>query len=169
MRLQTKVRRVSRDFLTEQFTRALMQSIAEGLKAEAIKPALELTSGRVTKKQLAEAGHPFARSNRTAAGRLKRGATREVRAARKSLGRIAKLPINKHSGALQRSLHIRVRSGGGTWKLYSYSNHPHAVVLSPDGTPTMVPRGFVEALSKRLSSQRLVSRLRGIIRRTRLR
>lgn len=169
MRVSTSVRRQSREWLTEQLTRQLMLKIADGLKEEAIKPAKQLLSGSVSTKQLADADHPFARRNRYDTGRLKRGRTAQVRQARKSIGRIAKLPINRQTGALAASMKVTVRSGGGTWKIFINSNHPHAVVLSEKGTKHMIPRGYVEELTRRMTSQRMITRLRGIIRRTRLR
>jgi hypothetical protein len=169
MRLSSTVRRTSRDFAVEVVTRRLMLKIAVNLKAEAIKPAIALTSGTISTKQLADMDHPFARRNRTAQGRLRPGRSAEIRAARKSVGRIGKLPINRQSGALQKSMQIQIRSSGDVWRLYFYTNHPHAVVLSPKGTKHMVPRGFLEELTRRMTSQRMVSRLRGVIRRTRLR
>lgn len=168
MRLTSTVRRQSREYLTEQVTRSLMLKIANNLKAEAMKPAIALASGNISTKQLTDAGHPFARRNRLSSGRLRRGRTREIRQARKNIGRIAKLPINRQTGALQRSMEIRVKSTKDSWKLFFYTDHPHAVVLTPQGTRYMIARGFVEELTKRMNSQRMVSRLRGIIRRTRL-
>jgi hypothetical protein len=167
--MSATVRRSSRQWLTDQFTRSLMLRIATGLKVEAIKPAMQLTSGAITTKQLAEADHPFARRNRSASGRLRRGSTREIREARRAVGRFPKLPINRQTGALQRAIRIQSRQAGeGVWRLYIDVNHPHAAVLSPQGTRHMIPRGFVEELQRRMTSQQMLSRLRGIIRRTRL-
>jgi len=169
MRVSATVRRNSRQWLTDQLTRSLMLKIANGMKGEAIKPAIALTSGSITTKQLAEADHPFARRNRSAAGRLRPGRTREIREARRSVGRFPKLPINKQTGALQRAIRIQARQAGeGVWRLYIDVNHPHAAVLSPQGTRHMIPRGFVEELQRRMTSQQMLSRLRGVIRRTRL-
>lgn len=169
MRIVASVRRTSREFAVDTLTQQLMRRIAEGLKAEAIKPAIALTSGTISAAQMAEAGHPFARRSRDRTGRLKRGRTAEIRAVRRAIGRLPRLPINRQSGELQKSLKVTVRSGGGVWRLYLDTNSPHAIVLSPQGTKTMVPRGFVEELQRRMNSQAMVSRLRGIIRRTRLR
>lgn len=169
MNFNTTVRRSFGKFALEQTTRRLMLKIAEGLKEEAIKPALELTSGNISTEQLARMGHPFARSSRTPGGRLRRGRSAEVRQARRLAGRIARLPVNRQSGALQRSLKMIVRSGGeGVWRLTLETNHPHAVVLAPAGTTHMIPRGFVEEVTRRTNSRRMLTRLRAIIRKTRL-
>jgi hypothetical protein len=167
--MSSTVRRTSRDFAVDVVTRRLMLKIANGLKEEAIKPAKELTSGSISTKQLAAADHPFARRNRTDSGRLRRSNNPNVRAARASVGRFPKLPINKQTGELQKAIKMQVRQAGeGVWRLTLTANSPHAVVLSPQGTRTMVPRGYIEALQSRIGSQRMLSRLRGIIRRTRL-
>lgn len=169
MKVSASVRRSSRQWLTSQMERQLLLKIANGLKTEAVKPAKDLLSGSISTQQLADADHPFARRNRYDSGRLKRGRTREIRQVRQSIGRIAKLPINRQSGQLAASMKVSVRSGGGTWKLFLNSNSPHAVVLNEQGTKHMIPRGYVEELTRRMTSQRMISRLRAIIRRTRLR
>ena len=169
MKVSATVRRSSRAFDVDSLTRSLMLRIANGMKEEAIKPAIALTSGSITTKQLRQMDHPFARRNRTPQGRLRPSRSARITAARQSVGRIAKLPINRQTGALQKAIKVNVRSTAGTrWRVSLVINHPHAVVLSPQGTRYMIPRGFAEELTRRMNSQRMLSRLRGVIRRTRL-
>lgn len=98
------------------------------LVEQAKQDALKLTSGSVSTKQLRRMGHPFSRRRPQAFPRL---------------------PINKQTGELQRSLRVfrRFDARGLTYQLQFTS--PHAIVTRPYGTAVMVARGFWAELRKR--------------------
>lgn len=93
--------------------------------------ALLLTSGTVSSATLAEMGHPFGRN--PAKGRRK-GSMR---------GNLPRLPINRQTGALQKSLRIIPTPSG--WRLQFTAPHS-PFILAPGGTRKMVARGFWSAL-----------------------
>ena len=113
-----------------------LQIAAASMVEEQKQEAIRLTSGDVSSAQLRREGHPFGRSF---TGNRRRGRQRGTR---------ARLPINKQSGELQKSLRVfrRISGEGVTFQLQFTS--PHAVVLSPGGTSKMVARGFWTALRK---------------------
>ncbi len=114
-----------------------MQSLVNDQKKE----ALRLTSGAVSSETLAKMGHPY--------GRRRGGAGRRG----KQRGSLARLPINRQSGGLQKSLRVfrRKSAQGVTWRLQFTS--PSAAVLTPGGTAKMVARGFWRALKAYYNSR----------------
>lgn len=127
--------------LTYQSWRIEHKRMAEGLMGD----FQSMTSGRVSTRTLRKLGHPF---SRTRAKRFKGG----VKARVTSLG-IPKLPINRQTGRLQRSLRMTKVSGG----IQSYRLEfmaPHAkYVLAQRGTRKMVARGFWTEARKRWQSR----------------
>lgn len=97
-----------------------------------------LTSGRVSTATLRRLGHPFSR-------RRARGFKGGVKGRVASIG-VPKLPINRQTGQLQRSLRMTSVPGG----IQSYRLEflaPHAkYVLAQRGTRKMVARGFWTAV-----------------------
>lgn len=104
-----------------------------------------MTSGRVSTATLRKLGHPFSRAK----GRRFKGG---VKARVASLG-VPKLPINRQTGRLQRSLRMTKVAGG----IQSYRLEfmtPHAkYVLAQGGTKKMVARGFWTEARKRWRSR----------------
>lgn len=95
-------------------------------------------------------GHPFSRRRARSRG--------GIRKALASAG-IAKLPINRQTGRLQRSLRV-MRDGEG-WRIQFVA--PHAkFVLAPGGTRKMVARGFWPEMRKRFKprNRRLIYEMR---------
>jgi len=114
------------------------------------KEAETLTSGTTSTAQLREMGHPFSRRRARSRG--------GIRKALASAG-IAKLPINRQTGRLQRSLRV-MRDGEG-WRIQFVA--PHAkFVLAPGGTRKMVARGFWPEMRKRFKprNRRLIYEMR---------
>lgn len=132
---------------THQRTRAAkvkrsLESEHGSLVEQAKQDAIKLTSGSVSTKQLRRMGHPFSRRRPQAFPRL---------------------PINRQSGQLQKSLRVfrRFDARGLTYQLQFTS--PHAVVLRPGGTAIMVARGFWAELRKRhtqRAKRRMIAALR---------
>jgi hypothetical protein len=109
---------------------------AQGMVNDMKQEALRLTSGTVSSDTLRAMGHPYAR--RRTQGR-RRGGQR---------GSLPRLPINVQTGTLRKSLRVFKRTShrGISWQLQFTS--PHAIVLSPGGTSTMVARGFWAAMKQ---------------------
>ena len=112
---------------------SLVKKVSKVLDATAAagkRNAIVLTSGTTTTEQLAAMGHPFGRLPTNRGGR---GAIR---------GSLPRLPINDQTGQLQASLFVLpdARFRGVGYKI-GFSS-PHAVVLTPGGTPNMVARSF---------------------------
>lgn len=123
-----------------------------------------LTGGVITAKTLRAMGHPFAVSHTGAARGIVRGSISSFKAANSfgvfgisnrgvkgfksvspisSNGMVSRLPINRQTGLLQSS--IQLEGPVGPKNEYSlFSSAPYAkYVLSPTGTPRMVPRGLL--------------------------
>jgi hypothetical protein len=108
--------------------------LAEQMKEEAIK----LTSGTVSTAQLRAMGHPFARRHP---------------------GSLARLPINRQSGGLQRSIRIMPRTVAGEEGFQLQFTSPHSkYVLRRMGTRKMVARGFWSEMKRRF--RRLASKVK---------
>lgn len=105
----------------------------------------DMTSGRVSTRTLRKLGHPFSRSK---AKRFKGG----VKARVASLG-VPRMPINRQTGRLQRSLKMtRVPGGIQSYRLEFLA--PHAkYVLAQQGTRKMVARGFWTEARKKWQSR----------------
>lgn len=102
---------------------------------EADKIAVDLLSGRTSSRELAIAGHPFAKAHPA------RGFPR--------------LPINIQSGDLiasRRFEYFHRGTGVYGWRFYFVSEHAK-YVLAPKGTNTMVPRGYWQEMRKRLAAR----------------
>jgi hypothetical protein len=108
------------------------KAVVEAMQEEARR----LTSGTVSSETLRAMGHPFAR--KATKGRRK-GAQR---------GSLPRLPINRQTGDLQKSLRVFRRWQGNTVAYQLQFTSPHSVVLTPGGTDRMVARGFWSAMKQ---------------------
>lgn len=115
----------------------------------------ELLSGSTTTAQLRRMGHPFGR--RTSKRGYQRFADKKTRVSVKTTGRnagagvgIAKLPINRQTGDLVRSLRMRAVPGASAAQSLELGFiAPYAkFVLAKKGTRRMVPRGYQAAKKK---------------------
>lgn len=105
----------------KQAARKAEREVAQAVKRHAIR----LLSGHHTSQELRRRDHPFARRHGTA--------------------RLPVLPINKQTGALQKSARI-VKQANGT---VFYFAHAHAIVLNTGGTKRMLTREFWPELVRR--------------------
>lgn len=106
----------------------------------------EVTSGTLTKKDLARLGHPFGRGS-SAAKSTAKGAMRGASKARRTrvgiTGVVPLLPINKQSGKLRRGSFMR-RTSSAPLTFVVGSDAPYAkYIFSPVGTKKMVGRGVM--------------------------
>lgn len=113
------------------------QFAALGRKAQSV--SLALTSGTATKAQLRQEGYPYARQALRDNLRLKQRGSRP------------RLPINKQTEALQRSLRVTTLKQGSEWVLRVRFGGPHVLVLLPGGLKYMVDRGFWGQLRKEVA------------------
>ena len=118
------------------------QVFADGLEAD----YFELTGGKVTRRELRRMGHPFAKTGTR--GRQRR--------------RLDRLPINRQTGRLQKSIRQR-RLGFGAetrWEIgFDRSKAGRSLyVLSRGGTKRMVPRGFEAEIAKRGKARHLATK-----------
>lgn len=117
-----------------------MAKVHEEFATGGFKDFLSATSGRITRRQLAQLGHPY----RTGIGGVK-SALHLRKSARKGQvrrsGAVSVLPINAHSGLLRRRIKL-VAAGSRSRRTFRlFSDAPYAkYVLSPTGTKRMVPR-----------------------------
>lgn len=138
-----------------RFDRVLgdMQAVHREMATGGFKDFLQATSGRISTKQLALMGHPFAVntfiSARSARARWRAGEMVAMGLSSARKGQISKrgmvrdLPINKQSGELRRGIKLQGPSGPGS-DFRLFSDAPHAkYVLRPRGTSTMRGRGLL--------------------------
>lgn len=130
----------------------LMREEHEAMVDDVREDAFDLTSGNVSTKQLRRKGHPFARS-RSLVRTTGKGGRRSP---------VPKLPINRQTGRLRRSLTVHKRYDGPRGQvIVLYFAAPHArFVLALGGTRRMVARGFWRELMKRSRMAQLRSRRR---------
>ena len=110
----------------------------EAVAEETLRFWQGVTSGTVSTRTLRRLGHPFGRG---ASAAEMRGGAKAQRGSPRGRARIPLLPINRQTGALRDTLHIRkIRPG----EFSVGTRAPHApFVLAPRGTDKMVPRGFM--------------------------
>ena len=131
-----------------QVAAALLLSGANQIGTSADAGGRNLTSGTVSARDLRLVYHyPFARAHP---------------------GGLPPLPINVQTpqGGLRDSLHVTVFSTGQVALVTLYFTSPHAIVLTPGGTQTMIDRGFQAALKQSVRPAFLLARAR--LRRARL-
>jgi hypothetical protein len=125
---------------------------------EAWQDAQELTSGAITSKQLAAMGHPFGKGASAAlstpSGR-RRGASVASRRKHMGGGSLTGLPINRQTGALQRSRYMRKVSGGAQRFDVGFSAAHGKYVLAVRGTQRMVARGYWREAKRRWKPRNL--------------
>lgn len=142
-----------RDLLSHQRRRfertgRSMQVGMEGAVGEIKQEAYNLVSGDISSQTLAAYGHPFGKGASARAGCIG-----DIRIS------VNPLPINVQSGELRKSLRVfrRQRGGETIWQVQFTSSH--SIVTSPDGTPTMIGRGFWTTLNQ-FAQPLLAQRLR---------
>lgn len=118
----------------EQLRRA-MDKAAEDIAEQAVEQAKTLSAGDISRSELARRNHPYGR------GRAPN---------RKARGKAPLLPINKQSGDLYRKWKKTYRKAGIDSTVQVLNLSPHAIVLAPDGSKKMKPRGFRKALDKKM-------------------
>jgi len=114
----------------------------------------DMTSGKVKTTTLRRLGHPFSRSR---ARKFKGGVNARIN----SIG-VPKLPINRQTGRLQRSLSMKQVPGGIQSYRLEFSAAHAKYVLAQGGTKKMVARGFWTEARKRWDARnrRLIYEMR---------
>ena len=127
----------------------------QDLAIQGLADMVQLTGGRLSKRDLRRMGGPYARGSsdpKSALFSKARGSTRRIVAKGRKVRQPAPLlPINAQSNRLRRSMRL-TRVSGGT---QAFAVGPDASagrsinVLKPGGTKNMVARGFWEEVRKR--------------------
>lgn len=124
----------------------LARAVSDGmakLASQANTKALGLTSGSVSTAQLIRMGHPFGRR----AVRPGRGGRGRIR------GNLPRLPINKQTGDLQKSLILPIfQTARGFEYRLQFTKDYASFVLAPGGSRTTVARGFFPELFRMTQS-----------------
>lgn len=135
-----------------------VKRMIESIGDAAEKDMYELTSGRISTRQLTALGHPYARTGRSvknSAGRMRGASKVGIQTVSKIIGTVAvpRLPINRQSGRLRSSIYRRQVESDDVYKVTVGFNPTIAgsslYVVQRGGTRRMIDRRFWEEIERR--------------------